>query len=106
MAVTKPAGAINGAGFLPTPRLYLGETASRREVWSPRELDAVFASLGGVVSLWATSPVAVEVTLVTPDGITYVTEWEPVDHPEHLSLSVMQAASNGGAAQMQRPAAA
>ena len=84
------------------PRADLGETATSLQVWSPAELDALYARTGGTVALQQAGR-TVAVTLTTPgpgaEPVVVTTEWEPEVHPEHLRLPVLQAAHvpTGGA---------
>ncbi|RPK69040.1 hypothetical protein EES44_07880 [Streptomyces sp. ADI96-15] len=79
-------------------------TISRRprEVWSPLELNTLYARTGGTVTLRQTGA-TVAVTLTAPghgaDPVVVTTEWEPAAHPEHVRLPVLQAAAipTGGA---------
>ncbi|MEU7377651.1 hypothetical protein [Streptomyces albidoflavus] len=84
------------------PRADLGETATSLQVWSPTELNDLYARTGGTVALQQVGR-TVAVTLTTPgpgpDPVVVTTEWEPDTHPEHLRLPVLQAAlvPTGGA---------
>ena len=63
---------------------------SIHQVWSPRELDILYADLGGTASIKGTTSTTADITLTTPDGDTHTTEWEIADHPEHGRLPVIQ----------------
>ena len=86
-----------------TPRADLGETATSLQVWGPAELDALYARVGGEVTLRQTGR-TVEATLTTPvpgvGPVAVATEWEPAIHPEQVGLPVIQAvaAPTGGVA--------
>lgn len=84
-----------------TPRADLGETATSLQVWGPAELDALYARVGGEVTLRQTGR-TVEATLTTPvpgvGPVAVATEWEPAIHPEQVGLPVIQAVATGGVA--------
>ncbi|MGW9584711.1 hypothetical protein ACWIGB_05500 [Streptomyces albidoflavus] len=104
-AATKLVEQVRRSLGLPVgwaPRVDLGETATAIQVWSPAELDALYARVGGTVALQqAGRTVAVTLTTSGPGAtpVVVTTEWEPDTHPEHLRLPVLQAAlvPTGGA---------
>lgn len=70
--------------------------STSHQVWSPRELDILYSNFGGTASMEQTAEQTADITLTTPDGDTYTTEWEIADHPEHGRLPVIQSIYWGG----------
>lgn len=80
-----------------------GETPIRRLVWSVRELDEIFARVGGVVAIQSVERTGsdsvytvMEVTItMTLPGIAWpvqvFTDWDPADELHGIALPVIQA---------------
>ncbi|MFH9248211.1 hypothetical protein ACH4LK_22620 [Streptomyces lydicus] len=93
---------VLGLRHLPTPRPELGETDARRCVWDIRELDALYARLGGTVTTRQVerdygggtfSTTEVTLAVPTPDGgtVEVFTDWEPAAEADTLDLPVIRA---------------
>ncbi|MCR8574704.1 hypothetical protein [Streptomyces sp. Isolate_219] len=98
-----------GMRHLPAPRPEIGETDTRRCVWSVRELDDVYAHAGGTVtarqvertipdgSPYAVIEVTVTVTVPNVGTVEVFTDWGPAEEPHGLALPVIRALSAGAA---------
>lgn len=100
------ASAVRTALGMPAfaPRMEVGETETRISVWSVRELQDVFARVGGTVTArqverpfscgtFATTEVAITVDLPGLGEVEVFTDWDPADEQYATSLSVIRAAA-------------
>ncbi|MEU9498220.1 hypothetical protein [Streptomyces sp. NPDC048196] len=75
-----------------TPRIEIGETDTRRRVWSIRELDAVHTHSGGTGTVTARQidQTTIEVTLAV-GPVQVFTDWEPGEESYAAALPVIRA---------------
>ncbi|MFF8901692.1 hypothetical protein ACF082_29895 [Streptomyces lydicus] len=93
---------VLGLRRLSEPRPELGETTTRRCVWDVRELDTLYARVGGTVTARQVerdygggtfSTTEVTLAVPTPDGavVEVFTDWEPAAEVYALDLPVIRA---------------